>query len=129
MTQLRCEFDRREIAAARERVTGADQANEFAIEIFRVVVCETEGRIRQDRQWMNQALLERERIDERFKSGTGRAGRTRSVHLSVYFGVEKIRGADLCQHIHIPRIDQQGGSILNSATAICSNIIRDPSLD
>ena len=78
---------------------------------------------------MNQSLLESERIDERFESGTGRARRTCSVHLSLYVGVEEIRRAYLCQHIHVARIDQQGGSILNSATAICSNIIGDPSLD
>src|SRR5206468_12777827 len=89
ITQLGCEFDRWEIATPRERVTGTDGTNEFAIEIFRIVVGETAGRVRQDRQWMNQSLLESERIDEGFKSGTGRARRACSVHLSLYVSVEE----------------------------------------
>src|SRR4029434_313950 len=129
MTQLGCEFDRGEIPTARERITGADGANEFAVEIFRVVVGKTVGRIRQDRQWMNQSLLERERIDERLQSGTGRARRRGSVTLSLYLSVKELRRADLRQHIHVAGIDQQRGSIANPATAICPNIICDPSLD
>src|SRR6266568_8317805 len=127
MAQLGCELDRWEIATPRQRVTGTNGADEFAIKIFRIVVGKTVGRVRQDRQWMNQPLLQGECIDERFQSGTGRARRTCSVHLSLYLSVEEIRRADLCQHIHVARIDQQRGSILNSATAIASNIIGDPS--
>ena len=52
-----------------------------------------------------------------------------SVHLSLYFGVEEIGRADLREHIHRPRIDQQSGGILDSATAICSNVVRDSALD
>src|SRR5437867_3311878 len=129
MAQLGCEFDRWKIATPRERVTGADWAGEFAIEIFRVVVGETVRRIRQDRQWMNQSLLKRERIYEWFESGTGRARRARSVHLALYVSVKEICRAYLRQHIHVASINQQRGSILNSATAICSNVIGYPPLD
>ena len=78
---------------------------------------------------MNQSLLECERIDKRFESRTRRARRARSVHLALYVSVKEIRRAYLRQHIHVARIDQQGGSVLNSATAICSNIIANPPLD
>ena len=61
-----CEFNRGKIAASRERVTCADRADEFAIEIFRIVIAETLWRVRQDRQWMNQSLLQSERVDEWF---------------------------------------------------------------
>src|SRR6266536_6078421 len=88
VTQLGCKFNRWKIAAARERVARADRADEFAIEIFRIVIAETVWRIRQDRQWMNQSLFQSQRIDERFQSGTGRARRTCSIHLSLYFGIE-----------------------------------------
>ena len=54
---------------------------------------------------MNQSLFQSQRIDERFQSGTGRSRRTCSIHLSLYFGIEEICGADLCEHIHGARID------------------------
>src|SRR5512132_3531467 len=64
--QLGCKVNRWKIAAARECVARADRADEFAIEIFRIVIAESMLCIRQDRQWMNQPLFQSERIHERF---------------------------------------------------------------
>ncbi len=48
MAQLRCEFNRREIAATRQRVARADRSEEFAIEILRIVFAKGAGGIGQD---------------------------------------------------------------------------------
>ena len=66
MMQLGCEFNRWQIAAPRQSVARADRSDEFAIEIFRIVIAETMRCVRQDRQWVNQSLLQGERIDEWF---------------------------------------------------------------
>src|SRR5207247_10973949 len=78
---------------------------------------------------MNQSLLECERIDERFQSGTRRARRTCSINSSLYFGIEEIARTDLSKHIHAARIDQQRGGSLNPTTAIRSTTICDTSRD
>src|SRR5881397_4030963 len=105
MTQPGCEFNRGKIAAARERIHRPNGADKFAIEVFRVVIAKTVRRIGEDRQWMNQSLFYAERINEWFQCGTGRARRTCPIHLSLDLGVEKIRRADLREHVHAPCID------------------------
>src|SRR5439155_13998824 len=70
MRKLRCQFDRGKIAAASQRIARANRPKKFAIEIFRIVIAETARRVCQDRQWMNQHLIEYERVDEWFESGT-----------------------------------------------------------
>ena len=60
------ELDCRNVAAARERVARPDRPEKFAVEVFRIVFAETARGVGQDRQRMNEALLEREGVSERF---------------------------------------------------------------
>src|SRR5437879_13692288 len=106
MRKLRCQFDRGKISAARQRIARANRPKKFMIEIFRIVIAETARRVCQDRQWMNQPLVECERVDERFESGTGCAWTPRSVPLCLRLGVEEIGGTNLHKHIHGSDIDQ-----------------------
>ena len=63
---MRCELNRRNIATARQRITCPNRSEKLAVEIFRIVFAETARGVRQDRQRMNQALLQGERVNERF---------------------------------------------------------------
>ena len=75
MRQLRSERDRGNIPTARERVAGADRTEKFAIEILRIVIAETARRVFQQSEWMNSALIERERVENGFKVEPGERGR------------------------------------------------------
>ena len=69
MGELRGEGDGGDVPAARQGVGGADGAGEFAVEVFRVVTAEASWRILEDAERMDQALLEREGVDEGFQRG------------------------------------------------------------
>src|SRR5437588_12922081 len=72
MREMRRQLNRRNVAAARERIARANRPEKFAIEIFRVVIAKTSPRIGQDRQRMNQSLFERGRVNKRCQGRTGR---------------------------------------------------------
>src|SRR2546423_11598664 len=93
--EMRRQLDRRNVSAARERVGRADRSEKFAIEIFRIVIAETARRVGQDRQRMNQALLECERVNERLERGTRRARTARAIDLAVDVDLVEIGGTDL----------------------------------
>src|SRR5207237_6617722 len=107
MRKLRCQFDRGKIAAANQRIARANRPKKFVIEIFRIVIAETARRVCQDRQWMNQHLVECERVDERFERGTGRAWNPSYVHMSLNLGDEEKRGSMLTARMncHMMSID------------------------
>src|SRR6266702_1903822 len=69
MRKLGCQLDRGKIAAASERIARTNWSQKFTIKIFRIVIAETARRVRQDRQWMNQPLIDRERVNEGFERG------------------------------------------------------------
>src|SRR5437588_3947479 len=100
MREMRSELDRGNVPTACECVARADRSEKFAIEIFRIVVAETARRVGQDRQRMNQALLECERVNERLKRRTGRARTARAVDLTVDVDLVEIGGTNLRQHFH-----------------------------
>src|SRR5256885_12917317 len=112
MRKLGCQFDRGKITAASQGIARANRPKKFAIEVFRIVITETARRVCQDRQWMNQSLIERECVNKRFESGAGGARTPCSVDLPLDFGVEEIGGSNLRQHIHGSDIAQQGGAVL-----------------
>src|SRR5882672_7620017 len=95
MREVRRQLHRRNVSAARERIARANRAEKFAIEIFRIVIAKTSWGIGQDRQRMNQSLLERERVNKRFQGGTGRPRTARSIDLAVDVDLIEISGADL----------------------------------
>src|SRR5438270_7133941 len=78
---------------------------------------------------MNQSLIKRERVNERFEGRTGGARTPRPIHLSLNLAVEEIGGADLREHVHRSDIDQQRGGVLNSAIMISADIIGHSPLD
>ena len=78
---------------------------------------------------MNQALLERERVNERFQGGTGRAWTARSVDLAVDVDLVEIGRTDLREDFHCSRVDEQRSSVLDSAIAVRRDVIGDPALD
>src|SRR5262249_47445028 len=116
-------------SAARQRIAGSDRSKEFAIEIFRIVIAETAGCVVENRQRMNQSLLERERVNKRFQCRTRRARTTRSVDLAVDVDFVEVGRANLGEHIHCASIDKKRGGVLNSSIFATSDVISDTSLD
>src|SRR5947207_5922067 len=129
MGEVRRQLHRRNVAAARERIARANRPEKFPIEIFRIVITKTSRRIGQDRQWVNQSLLERESVNKRLQGRTGRPRTARSVDLAVDVDLIEIGGANLREHVHCPRVDQHCGGIFDSAIATPGNVIGDSSLD
>src|SRR5262245_35084758 len=78
---------------------------------------------------MNQSLLERERIHERFQRRTRRARTARSVDLTVNFGLVEIRRTDLGEHVHCPGINQKYCGVFDAAIAIIRDVIGYSSLN
>src|SRR5262245_60803715 len=78
---------------------------------------------------MNQTLLERERVNERFQRRTRRARTARSVDLAVNVDLVEIRRTDLGEHVHGAGIDQKYRCVFDAAIAIISHIIGYSSLD
>ena len=56
---------------------------------------------------MNQSLLERQRVNERFQRRTRRARTAGSVDLAVNVSLVEIRRTDLGEHVHCAGIDQK----------------------
>src|SRR2546423_10150105 len=129
MGEVRSQLNRRNVAAARQRIARANRAEKFAIEILWIVITKTSGRIREDRQRMNQSLFERECVSSRFQSRAGRPRTARSIDLAVDVDLVEIGGADLREHIHRARIDKQNSRVFYSAIAAPVNVIADSSLD
>src|SRR2546423_14908067 len=78
---------------------------------------------------MNQSLLERERVYERFQRRTRRAWTTRSVDLAVNVGLVEIRRTDLGEHVHCAGVDQKHRCVFDAAIAIIRDVIGYSSLD
>src|SRR5437868_8883062 len=100
MREMRRQLNRRNVAAARERIARANRPEKFAIEIFRIVIAKSSWRIGQDRQRMNQSLLERECVNKRFQGRTGRPRAAGSIDLAVDVDLIEIGGANLREHVH-----------------------------
>jgi len=64
MRQIGRQRDRRHVSASRERVTGADRPEEFAVEILLIVIAEGVRCVLQQRKRMDLSLVERERVNE-----------------------------------------------------------------
>src|ERR1051325_10598110 len=129
MSKMGCEFDCRHIPTARQGVACADWAEEFAIEIFGIVFTETSRCVCQDRQRVNQSLLERERVNEWFQRRTGRAWTARSVHLTVDVGFVKIRRSNVREHVHGAGIDQKRRCVVDTAIPAVRDVIGYSALD
>ena len=123
------ELDRGNVAAACERVTGANRPEKFAIEIFRIVFAETAWRVGEDRERMNESLFERERVDKRLQCRTGGALAACAINLTVDLDLVEISRADLREHIHRSGVHEKGGGIFNSAIAAEHDVIRNSTLD
>ena len=71
LRELRCNGNGGNVAAAHQRVRCGDGAKEAPVEIFRCVRPECGRHIAQDRGWMQHALVQRQRVDERLQRRTG----------------------------------------------------------
>ena len=71
---------------------------------------------------MNQSLLERERVNERFQRRTRRARTAGSIDLTVNVGLVEIRRTDLGDHVHCTRIDQKHRCVYDAAVAIIRHV-------
>src|SRR4051812_41453380 len=100
MRKLGSERHRRDISASSKRVACADGAEKIAIEILRVVIPEGVGRVLQQGEGMNAALVERERVNEWLQGRAGRARATGAIDLSAYFEAGKIGGTNFRQDFH-----------------------------
>ena len=78
---------------------------------------------------MNQSLLERERVNERFQRRARRARTARSVDLTVNVSFVEIRRTDLGEHVHCPGIDQKHRCVFDAAIAIIRDVIGYSSLN
>src|SRR5512132_2992194 len=78
---------------------------------------------------MNQSLLERERVNERFQRRTRRAWTARSVDLTVNLSLVEIRRTDLNEHVHCAGIDQKHCCVFDTAIAIIRDVIGYSSLN
>src|SRR5712671_4730879 len=78
---------------------------------------------------MNQSLLERERVNERFQRRTRRAWTARSVDLTVNVGLVEIRRTDLGEHVHCADIDQKYRCVFDAAITIIRDVIGYSSLN
>src|SRR5262249_14432103 len=78
---------------------------------------------------MNQSLLERERVNERFQRRTRRARTARSVDLTVNIGFVEIRRTDLGEHVHCASIDQKHRYVFDAAIATIRDVVGYSSLD
>src|SRR6266576_660985 len=78
---------------------------------------------------MNQSLLERERVNERYQRRTRRAWPARSVDLAVNVGFVEIRRTDLGEHVHCTGIDQKHRCVFDAAIAIIRDVIGYSSLN
>ena len=78
---------------------------------------------------MNQSLLERERVNERFQRRTRRAWTARSVDLAVNVSFVEIRRTDLGDHVHCAGIDQKHRCVFDAAIAIIRDVIGYSSLN
>ena len=67
LRELRAHRDGRHVAAADQRIMGTDRAGETAIEILRRERTERGRRILEDRHRMQDALIERQAVDERLQ--------------------------------------------------------------
>src|SRR5690242_1895012 len=100
MGELRSERHRRNVATARQRIGRFDWAGKVAVEVFRIVAAKTTGRVGQHRLWMNHALVQSERVDERLQRGTWRAATPRAIDLAGDRLIEKVGGARLRENLH-----------------------------
>src|SRR5262250_1184470 len=78
---------------------------------------------------MNQSLLDRERVNERFQRRTGRARTARSVDLTVDVSLVEIRRTDLSEYIHCAGIDQKDRRVFDAAIAVIRDVFGYSSLD
>src|SRR5437870_12679568 len=104
MREMRCQLDRWNIPAACERVARSNRSEKVAIEVFRIVFAETTRRVGQDRQRMNQPLLERERVNERLQGRTGRTRTAGSVDLAADVDLVEVGRSNLREHVHRSRV-------------------------
>src|SRR6476646_7817223 len=78
---------------------------------------------------MNQSLLERQRVYERFQRRTRRAWTARSVDLTVNVSPVEIRRTDLGEHGQCTGIYQEHRCVFDVAIAIIRDVIGYSSLN
>ena len=129
----RFEFGRdrhgRHIAAAHQRFLRGDGADEAAIEIFGAERPERGRRVFQNRHRMQHALIDRERIDERFECRAGRTLGGRAIDLPVDARIVPIGRTDHRLDLHRRRIDEHRGRIADADIAFVFDGLADDAFE
>ena len=93
------------------------RATKFAIEVFGVEAPKTGGRILEKGEWMNQALVNSERIDEGLERRSGRAAGANAVDLPLNHGIVVVCRPEHDADRHGSDINDQYGSVPDALLA------------
>ena len=128
LAQPRGKGHSRHIAAADQRLLRGDRPGETAVEVFRRKRPERGRRILQHSARMQQALVQRQGIDEGLQGRAGRALGQRAVDLAGDSFVAMVGRADDGAHLHRGRIEQQGTGVVQADICTAGEVLRHHAL-
>ena len=117
LLQLRRDPHGRDVAAANQRLLGADRPEETAVEVFGRERTERCRRVAQHGLRVQHALVERQRVDERLEGRSRRPLRQHAVDLSVDRLVPVVRRPDPGLDRHVARVNQQRCRVVHADVA------------
>ena len=127
--QLGRDRDGGHVSAADQGVLRGDGADEAAVEVLRAEGAERGGRVLEHGERMQDALVERQAVDEGLQGRTRRTLGLGSIHLAEDVRIEVIRRSHHGLDLHAGGVEQQGGGVVHAAVALRPQVFAHDALD